>query len=78
MLKDQQIDGAGERRKGLWVFGQSLRLLNYLLKEEVGKKLEGKCGSWDVSGREREEQGTSSSCKTKEPVFTGPDSKRCL
>lgn len=50
-------------------------LLNYLFKEEVGKKLEGKLASWNVMGKEREEQGTGYCCKTKEPVFIGPDSK---
>lgn len=35
--------------------------------------MEGKQVSWDVTGKEREEQGTSYCCETKGPVFTSPD-----
>lgn len=61
-----------------WVTFRESPLLNYLFKEEVGKKLEGKRPSWGVMGKEREEHGTGFCCKTKEPVFTGPDSKHTL
>lgn len=40
--------------------------------------MEGKRASWDVMGKEREERGTGFFCKTKEPVFTSPDSKHTL
>lgn len=63
------------RRKSPRVSFRASPLINYLFKGEVGKNLEGKLASWYVMGKEREEQGTGYCCKTKEPVFTGPDSK---